>query len=79
MLNQKKYHSFIADLSADSWQQQKKKFDFIICDAPCTGSGTWARTPEQLYYFKKDAIEKYAALQNKIIENIVFSILIYFK
>src|SRR5690606_27157702 len=24
-------------------------FDLIICDAPCSGSGTWARTPEQLY------------------------------
>ena len=67
----KKYHSFIADLLTDSWQKETKKFDFIICDAPCTGSGTWARTPEQLFYFKKDSIEKYAALQNKIVENIV--------
>ena len=67
----KKYHSFIADLLTDSWQKETKKFDFIICDAPCTGSGTWARTPEQLFYFKKDSIEKYAVLQNKIIENIV--------
>ena len=67
----KKYHSFIADLSTDSWQKETKKFDLIICDAPCTGSGTWARTPEQLFFFKKDSIEKYAALQNKIIENIV--------
>ena len=67
----KKYHPFIADLSTDSWQQQTKKFDLIICDAPCTGSGTWSRTPEQLFYFKKDSIEKYAALQKKIIESIV--------
>ena len=67
----KKYHSFIADLSTDSWQKETKKFDLVICDAPCTGSGTWARTPEQLFYFKKDLIEKYAALQKKILENIV--------
>ena len=67
----KKYHPFIADLSTDNWQKETKKFDLIICDAPCTGSGTWARTPEQLFYFKKDSIEKYAALQNKILENIV--------
>lgn len=26
-------------------------FDGIILDAPCSGSGTWARTPEQLYFF----------------------------
>ncbi|MEO5782576.1 MAG: Fmu (Sun) domain-containing protein [Ginsengibacter sp.] len=67
----KKYHSFRADLSTGDWQKETKKFDLIICDAPCTGSGTWARTPEQLYYFKKDAIEKYAALQKKILENVV--------
>ena len=67
----KKYHSFIADLLTDSWQKETKKFDFIICDAPCTGSGTWARTPEQLFYFKKDSIEKYSSLQNKILENVV--------
>lgn len=67
----KKYHAFIADLSTGDWQKETKRFDLIICDAPCTGSGTWARTPEQLYYFKKDAIKKYAALQKKILENVV--------
>lgn len=67
----KKYYPFIADLSTDKWQKETKKFDLIICDAPCTGSGTWSRTPEQLFYFKKESIEKYAALQKKIIENIV--------
>ena len=67
----KKYHPFIADLSTDNWQKETKKFDLIICDAPCTGSGTWARTPEQLFYFKKDSIEKYSSLQNKILENVV--------
>ncbi|MDB5223944.1 MAG: Fmu (Sun) protein [Chitinophagaceae bacterium] len=67
----KKYHPFIADITAGNWQQQTKKFDLIICDAPCTGSGTWSRTPEQLFYFKKDMIEKYSVLQKKIIENII--------
>lgn len=67
----KKYYPFIADLSTGNLQQQTKKFDLIICDAPCTGSGTWGRTPEQLYFFKKETIEKYAALQNKIVENVI--------
>ncbi len=43
--------------------------DLIIADVPCTGSGTWARTPEQLNFFHKKDIGKYAALQKKIIEN----------
>ncbi|MFN2440108.1 MAG: Fmu (Sun) domain-containing protein, partial [Chitinophagaceae bacterium] len=46
-------------------------FDLIICDAPCTGSGTWSRTPEQLYFFKEEKIEYYAGLQKKIAVNAI--------
>ena len=45
-------------------------FDNIICDAPCSGSGTWARTPEQLYFFKQDSIQKYTDLQKSIATNV---------
>jgi len=47
-----------------------KQFDNIICDAPCSGSGTWARTPEQLYFFEPSAIEKFCALQKTIAVNV---------
>ena len=47
-----------------------KQFDHIICDAPCSGSGTWARTPEQLYFFKQESIQEFAALQQKIAINV---------
>ena len=53
----KKYNSFVADLITANGQPAIQKFDLIICDAPCTGSGTWSRTPEQLFYFKKEAIK----------------------
>jgi 16S rRNA (cytosine967-C5)-methyltransferase len=43
----KKYEAFVADLSKPI--HPSKKYNFIICDAPCSGSGTWARTPEELY------------------------------
>jgi 16S rRNA (cytosine967-C5)-methyltransferase len=46
-------------------------FDLIICDVPCTGSGTWSRTPEQLYYFEKNTIDEYVRLQRKIISNTI--------
>lgn len=45
-------------------------FDMIIADVPCTGSGTWGRTPERLYQFKEEEIKVYAALQKSIIRNI---------
>jgi 16S rRNA (cytosine967-C5)-methyltransferase len=46
-------------------------FDVIIADVPCTGSGTWSRTPEQVSRFRKKEIDSYAALQRSIVENSV--------
>ena len=46
-------------------------FDLIIADVPCTGSGTWSRTPEQLTFFDKKDIDRYTALQRKIVRNVV--------
>jgi 16S rRNA (cytosine967-C5)-methyltransferase len=42
------------------------EFDGILLDAPCSGSGTWGRTPEMLYYFEKYKIENYVKLQKAI-------------
>ena len=47
-----------------------KQFDNIICDAPCSGSGTWARTPEQLYFFDPAIVEKFSSLQKTIAINV---------
>lgn len=47
-------------------QLGKRKFDLILCDVPCSGSGTWARTPEQFYFFKPDDLEKFRQLQYPI-------------
>ena len=59
---------------ADSAKLEKalggKLFDHIICDAPCSGSGTWARTPEQLYFFDAETIGTFAALQQTIAVNV---------
>ena len=46
-------------------------FDLIICDAPCSGSGTWSRTPEQLAFFHPDRIGHYAKLQRAIVSNAI--------
>lgn len=62
------YEQFVADVGSPSFHLHKK-FDFIICDAPCSGSGTWGRSPEQLQFFTADKIDYYAALQKKIVAN----------
>ena len=73
----KNYHSFPADLSVLpplEGVRGRPSFDLIIADVPCSGSGTWARTPEQLYYFEEEHIAEYAALQKKIVTNVVKSL-----
>lgn len=50
-------------------KMKQKQFDHIICDVPCTGSGTWARTPEQLFFFEETLIKDYAERQRRIAIN----------
>ena len=68
----KDYHSFISDLSNSPPLEGIKgspPFDLIIADVPCSGSGTWSRTPEQLNFFSEEEIKRYADLQKKIVTN----------
>ncbi|PWT97203.1 MAG: Fmu (Sun) domain-containing protein [Bacteroidetes bacterium] len=68
------YHSFEADLSIPNSTSNTKKYDLVIADVPCSGSGTWGRTPEQLIYFDEKQIEWYANLQKNILKNLVRNI-----
>lgn len=61
----KNYTSFIIDLSKEV--NLSRKYDLIICDAPCSGSGTWGRTPEQLLGVTINKLNYYANLQKKIV------------
>lgn len=47
------------------------EFDGIILDAPCSGSGTWGRSPEHLYYFEEVKIHRFHALQKSIAGNVI--------
>jgi 16S rRNA (cytosine967-C5)-methyltransferase len=67
----KNYKAFVADFSNPKLEIRNLEFDAIICDAPCTGSGTWSRTPEQLYFFQPEKIKQYQTLQNKIVANAI--------
>lgn len=77
-----KYHSFIADLSDPKLKIQNSNsqpafsiphspFSIIIADVPCSGSGTWSRTPEQLIHFDNPEINRYSTLQKKIISQVI--------
>ena len=60
---------FAADLSQPIINQKLPEFDGIIVDAPCSGSGTWARNPENLYYFAPETITSYQSRQIAILTN----------
>ncbi|MFZ1311889.1 MAG: Fmu (Sun) domain-containing protein [Chitinophagaceae bacterium] len=70
----KQYKSFVADLTASGSQPAKQQYDLIIADVPCSGSGTWSRTPEQLYFFDAQKIDEYSLLQKKITSAIIPSL-----
>lgn len=63
------YKKFVADLTRPVSIEGNKKFDLMVVDAPCTGSGTWGRTPEQLVFFEQEKIGEYVQLQRQILTN----------
>lgn len=66
------YQSFVTDLSVSGFVPPAlidKGVDLVICDVPCSGSGTWGRTPEQLSFFQKDEIVRYSNLQKVVAVN----------
>ena len=68
----KKYHVKAMDLLQNNAQiLHHYEFDGILLDAPCSGSGTWGRTPEMLSYFEKYKVENYVKLQKAIAGNVV--------
>lgn len=74
----KEYDYFIADLASPEFkktlpeeQQKNLKPSIIICDAPCTGSGTWSRSPEQLHFFNAKKTDEYSNRQKQIVSNVI--------
>jgi 16S rRNA (cytosine967-C5)-methyltransferase len=67
-----KYKIHVADLTKQtSVLPGNPQFDLVIADVPCSGSGTWSRTPEQLIHFKTKKIAQYAAMQIAIVNNVI--------
>jgi 16S rRNA (cytosine967-C5)-methyltransferase len=67
----KRYDYFVSDLCGNELPINSPIYNIILCDVPCTGSGTWSRTPEQLCFFKKASIKSYSDKQKKIVANAI--------
>ncbi len=42
-------------------------FDLVLCDVPCSGSGTWRRTPDEKWRLTPDRLAELTALQREIL------------
>jgi len=56
-------HGADADLSG-----LEARFDRVVVDAPCTGSGTWRRHPDAKWKLTPQALEKRCAQQTEILD-----------
>ena len=65
------YKSFSSDLSESSVASSPSMYNLIIADVPCSGSGTWGRTPEYITALSKEQLNQFSQLQKKIASNII--------
>lgn len=65
------YRRKVLDLTKENSILKDELFDGIILDSPCSGSGTWGRTPEMLTNFDQDKLDHYSSLQKEIVDNVI--------
>lgn len=60
----------LKDINQDnSWfKRQQNRFDRVLVDAPCTGTGTLRRNPDLKNRLERSDLEELSALQRKILE-----------
>ena len=67
-----KYQKKLIDLTQNADPELANyAFDGIILDAPCSGSGTWGRTPEMVSQFQSQKTGFFQHLQQTIAHNVV--------
>ncbi len=49
-------------------KRQKGKFDIVLTDVPCTGTGTWRRNPDMRWRVFGPSLEELMAIQTEIID-----------
>lgn len=49
--------------------KQTGPFDLVLCDAPCSGSGSWRRAPEGKWRLTPDVLDDVTRIQAQILED----------
>ena len=54
----------------DPWvKRHRARFDRVLVDAPCTGTGTWRRNPDAKWTLKPSDLDELVALQRQILDS----------
>ena len=48
-------------------EKPQGKFDIVFVDAPCSGSGTWRRSPDQRFALTREKLATYIAAQSELL------------
>lgn len=56
------------DVTCHAPGQVAGRFDLVLCDVPCSGSGTWRRTPDAKWRLTRAELERLMALQAGILD-----------
>ncbi|SDE86828.1 transcription antitermination factor NusB [Terriglobus roseus] len=59
--------TLLADMTAPPAELQAGKFDLILCDAPCSGTGTLSRNPEIRHRLRQSDLPRQADRQKAIL------------
>jgi len=57
------------NINFDSATEYNKYYDLVLCDVPCTGTGTWRRRPENIIWLQSQDLEKNKLAQENILIN----------
>jgi 16S rRNA (cytosine967-C5)-methyltransferase len=56
-------------VAGDKWtKRQEQKFDRVLVDAPCTGTGTWRRNPDARRHLSETDLAELVAKQSTILD-----------
>lgn len=57
------------DIRTEITAREIGKFDLVLVDAPCSGSGTWRRDPEAKWRLTPTALDELTVLQTRILQS----------
>ena len=51
-------------------QEPRGPYDLVLCDVPCSGSGSWRRAPEGKWRLTADGLAELTAIQGRILDTV---------